>query len=50
MAQKYMLKQDIVYRKEKWTPQYQNNGDVVSFLCGQMTENDANCFGLAEIN
>ena len=50
MAQKYMLKQDIVYRKEKRTPQYQNNGNEVSFACGQMTEFDANRFGLAEIN
>ena len=50
MTQKYMLKQDIVYRLEKWTPRHQNNGNVMSFLHGQMTKNDANCFGLAEMN
>ena len=50
MTQRYIPKQDIVYRMEKRTPQYQNNGNEVSFVCGQMTEFDANRFGLAEIN
>ena len=50
MTQRYIPKQDIVYRMVKWMPQYQNNGNVVSFLHGQMTKNDANCCRLAEIN
>ena len=50
MTQRYIPKQDIVYRMEKWTPQHQNNGNAASLLCGQMTENAVNCFGLAEIN